>query len=444
MTAPNFSSEPNDSGLLLRRFHLEDEIVFDRQVLVESTSASDGATMIHPLVHALGDALTTADAALAELDPTLLGTALVRSSRDLAQAVGHLADQLEQSSVEDRQILAQACLDDMMRMTRSSMPQQQQQQQQQEWTTDDMVVALAGASSLLRDIQAGLQSMEQEEADEIATVALTLARLFLASFQSVYSTMLLPRLQQPDQEHSSQFELLEQDHQHDTTTTTNNNNNNNNNHTTNERQEQYRQKQQQQQQQRIDRLRILWPPLGPAVVQACQWGKDQALQRPILAVALGMTLWPAAVVTALIGTPLVVADAVVQHAYQSVVQQQNSPLLLLVVQSVETTAFSLQQAATLTWMCTKLVTRQSWRVAHLQIQRQGGIGPMAQSWAGMAVERVLHPVETVTAVWQGLHWTLGAVAEQWNTWHHHHHHHHHHRGDDAQDYDATPADAWRQ
>ena len=46
---------------------------------------------------------------------------------------------------------------------------------------DEMMLALVDATSLLRDVEAAFRSIDQSEADEIADVALTLARLFLMS-----------------------------------------------------------------------------------------------------------------------------------------------------------------------------------------------------------------------------------------------------------------------
>jgi hypothetical protein len=423
MTAPSSSSsssslEPNDARRLLRRFHLEDDIVFDHQQHQGTSSDNDN---VHPMVQALGDVLTMADLALADITSDQLGTALLRTSRDLAQAVGHVADHLESQSDQQRRALAEAICEDnhnnsnnnRRRMIMSQQPWQQQQHEQEEWTTEDMIVALSGASSLLRDIQVGLQGMEPSEAEEIATVVLTLARLFVASLKGFHSSLLLQH-HEDDEQQPSRFELILEQQQ-------DNNSNSSSNSTP---------KAKIRQQQQQHRLRVLWPSLGPAVLQACQWGKDQSLQHPILAIALGMTLWPAAVMTALIGTPMIVVDTMIQHAYHS---YQESP----VVQSIETTAFSLQQAAKLTWMCTQLVTRQFVRVAQLQIQRQGGIGAVAQSCVAMAWDRVLHPVETVTTVWQGLQWSCGALHDQWKNQFQCHHY-----GD--QGYDATPANTWQQ
>ena len=59
---------------------------------------------------------------------------------------------------------------------------------------DDMMHAIQAAAGLLRDVEATLRAIEQDEADEIADVALTVAHLFLASLQSVHASLTPRRL----------------------------------------------------------------------------------------------------------------------------------------------------------------------------------------------------------------------------------------------------------
>ena len=60
---------------------------------------------------------------------------------------------------------------------------------------------------------------------------------------------------------------------------------------------------------------------------------------------------------------------------------------------------------------TKLVTKQSLKVASKQIERQGGIQPILQDLTGMVVDRVTHPIDTAGRVWDGLHWSWGVLND---------------------------------
>ncbi|CAB9527946.1 expressed unknown protein [Seminavis robusta] len=396
---------------LLSRFNLEEEIVFDNQQPDSITTSGNNEPPIHQLLGTIGGLLDNADNALEDLhsnNPDLLGSAIVRTCQELADAVGHVAQELEQQSDGDRRALANACLQDTaaaVAIREEQIPNNQLMAH--DLTANDIVSALDGVSYLLRDVEVGLRGIEKDEADEIADVALTLARLFVASLQSCHSSVVQQEEERQEERRrieAERFELLEEDD------------------TTNPAREEKTQESKTKKKQRMDRLRVLWPPLGPAVASACNWGKDEAIQRPILAVALGMTLWPAAVMTAFFGAPLVIADTVIQHGYNTF---QDGPI----VSNVEKSAAQLIQAGKLSLLCTKLVTRQSLRVVHRQLERQGGVVPVAQNLLGMAVDRALHPVETVSAVWDGVQWAVGMVQ----------HHVLNHNNQDGERPDATPA-----
>lgn len=413
----------NTPDLFLHRFQ-EDDIRFDNET--PSTDLQDDGLPLDKILEALGGILDNADQSLSELSEQdgVLGSAIVRGCQDLANAVGHIAGELERQSDDQRRALAEACLEDAKESTRqieaaqstlepSSSPQTEELALM---SADELVSALAGVSPLLRDVEAGLRGIEQSEADEIADVALTLARLFVASLQSFHSSV-VQKEEEKRQLESDRFELLEDDDDDE----------NNNNETGNDsNQSSTRRRSSRQQKRRNDRLRVLWPPIGPAVASACSWGKDEAVRQPILAVALGMTLWPAAVATAFLGAPLVAADALVQHAYESF---QDGPI----VSNVEKSAAQLYQAGKLSLLCGKLVTRQSLRVINRQIERNGGIGPVVQNLAGMAVDKALHPVETVTEVWGRLNWVWDVVQDNLKQLNHFH-------GGDSERRDASAAD----
>ena len=157
----------------------------------------------------------------------------------------------------------------------------------------------------------------------------------------------------------------------------------------------------------MDRLRVLWPPLGAHVSGALSWGKEAASQKPLLAVALGMTLWPVAVLTAIIGGPVVVADAFLQDLYQNF---SDGP----VIEGLERSAAQLYHTGRLSLLCGRLLGRQTLRVVHRQVERRGGVRKLAHDLGGMAVERVAHPVETASMAWGGISWSVGLALDAWN------------------------------
>ena len=403
MTRPDRNNNSNnDDGNatdpLFQRFNIEEEITFDHQEELRTNSSKELPAQV---LEAVGDILDHADHTLEELSSNdLLGSAIVRSCGGLADAVGQLASELEKQSEEDRRALATACLEDVQKQQQalqsSSQQQQQQQQQQQssqaiqefsQMTPEDIMSALSGCSTLLRDVEAGLRGIEQDEADEIADVALTLARLFVTSLQSFHSSV-VHKEEQKRQLEASRVEILDDEHEPNK----------------NENKDARKTSAAQRQRRMNQRLRVLWPPIGPAVQNACQWGKDEAINKPILAVALGITLWPAAVVTAFFGAPVVLADSLLQHTYNTF---QNGPI----IGNLEQGAAQVYQTGKLSLLTGKLVGRQSLRVLNRQIERNGGIGAMAQNLAGMAVDRALHPAETAGAIWGGLNWGFGMVQD---------------------------------
>lgn len=152
------------------------------------------------------------------------------------------------------------------------------------------------------------------------------------------------------------------------------------------------------------RMRVLWPPLGPGVDTAMAWTKEEATKRPFLAVALGLTLWPVAISTALVGTSVSLIDGAVQDAYQHF---QDAPLISTLEQGVA----QAYQAGRFTLATGKLVGRQSLRVAKRQLDRRGGILPIAQDLGGMALDRITHPIDTIGKVWDSVHWGFGAAKD---------------------------------
>uniref|UniRef100_A0A7S1D4B8 Uncharacterized protein n=1 Tax=Cyclophora tenuis TaxID=216820 RepID=A0A7S1D4B8_CYCTE len=347
-------------------------------------------------LNVIGNLLHDADKILSDLEKhNLLGEAIIRRCQELADVVGNLVQDLEEKSVEDRKALAQACIEDVHGSTET-----EQSQELASLTENDILHAMNGAQGLLRDVESTLRSIERQEADEIADVAMTVARIFLLSLKSMYSSITSQKLvaaatKDRGIDFSGRFEILDGEKDSEKSLQS----------TMADMKTYYEIGQEMNQEVNgKDRIRVLWPPLGPAVMSACNWGKEEATKKPLLAVALGLTIWPAAVVTALVGTPVVLADAAIQGIYNSM---SGGP----VVKVIERGAAQTYHAARLTYLCSGLVARQSLRIASRQIERNGGVGQVAQNVAGIALDRALHPVETVQMTWNGFITGAGAVRD---------------------------------
>ncbi|KAL7531399.1 hypothetical protein ACHAXR_008260 [Thalassiosira sp. AJA248-18] len=155
-----------------------------------------------------------------------------------------------------------------------------------------------------------------------------------------------------------------------------------------------------------ERVRVLWPPLLPAVTEASKHCANSAKEHPIPAIAIGLTCGPAAIATAVIaGPPLLVADWAIQQSYDAL--SEHTP----VIENVEKGAANALQVARLGILCSKLIVKQGMAVGERQIERRGGIGKVCSDAVGEAVDMALHPVETAGMAWGGLWWMGGAVRD---------------------------------
>ena len=178
----------------------------------------------------IGIFLDQTDQSLADLDENesndgLLSSTIMRGSRELALAVGKLAEELDQQSCEERRALAQACVDEMQPILDernsaimksdphgdASDPAIHSADDENIGTIDenDMIRVIEAAKVFLRDVEASLLLIDQQTAEELADVTLTVARLFVASLQSVYAQITpqdLLDLQNP-QRHQSQMDI---------------------------------------------------------------------------------------------------------------------------------------------------------------------------------------------------------------------------------------------
>lgn len=370
------------------------------------------------LTSAMKNILQGADRTLEglEADRDLLPAAILRKCREFADGLGSLAEELENQSSEERKSLAGAIQNDLklfeQQMEESNKinrrlvygydvdeaKHETNPQMSNEHGEGDILLALSGASTLLRDVETSFREIGNDEAEEIADAALLVARLFLLSLQNVHSN-LVELLEEPtggtrlgggnSDEHSAIFiEELPGDE-----TEANGDKGTNNGPTPGApRAIQGR------------RMRVLWPPLGPTVDTAMAWTREEASKRPVLAVALGLSLWPVAISTALLGTSVALVDGAVQNAYE---RFQHGPWISV----LEESAAQAYQTIRLTVATGKLVGKQSLRVAARQIERRGGLGPIAQDVGGMALDRIIHPIDTIGKIWDGFQWGLGVAKE---------------------------------
>lgn len=354
-------------------------------------------------IEVIGDLLDNADTFLAQLESDeILGSAIVRCCQELADVIGSLAGEMDGHSDQEKRAMAKACLEDARSAAQRSndlisSDDAANQQQLATMSENEMMDALSGAQSLMKDIEAALRSIDRSEADEIADVALVMARLFILSLKNMHSTLTPEQLLTAGQsdgaardlEFSSRIELLHEEDCDDQTDA-----------------EDMKEtaKTNARKSRPVDRVRAFWPPLGPAVVAAAHWGREEAAKKPILAVALGLTLWPVAVITAMIGTPIVLADCVMQHMYDSL---SGGPI----VQTMERGAAQVYHAGRLSFLCSGLVIKQSLRVASRQVKRHGGVGKLAQDVGGALLDRVTHPLETASMAWDGVCIGAGAIRD---------------------------------
>ena len=355
------------------------------------------------LLRAIGQWMDKADQTLDELERNddLVRSAILRTCQEFADGIGNLATELEQHSPEERKRLAQACWQDAQRYRQYQLQQQHENEEELlQLSQVDWIQALSGATSLLRDIESAFRDIGTTDAEELADVGLSLARLFLLSLQNLHSTitpddLVIATTGRSIASNANTVEIEEVTDE-------------------DENDEPPPSQQQQQHNRKTDRkyntsrrVRVLWPPLGPSVADACDWGKSWASQQPLLAVALGLTLWPAAIGACVVGGSLVAADSFLQDCYG---KYQETPLL----QTVEQGAAQVVQSARFTWLCTRLVGKQSLRVVGRQVERHGGVGQIAGNVGGFAIDRALHPIDTVQKTFAGVAWTVGAITDTIN------------------------------
>jgi hypothetical protein len=376
-----------------------------KQKLIPKTDLEDADhenQMIEEGLNTIGDALKEASQLLDNLEnDKMLAPALKRFASDLADTVGHVARDLNRNgSDENRRAWARAMLVDAQSQlqlessygdqdTRSNHPDDQLVHVQFQdhsaakslsgLSENELITAMDAAQSILFDIEDSLRNISEHDAEEIADVGLTVAKMFLWSLQSIHSQVSPNLLKGNVNHHSLEIEVLDENDSIAKTAVHEKNS--------------YQQ-----------RIRCLWPPIGPAVGSLASWTVDEAFKRPILSIALAMTLWPSALIGAFIGAPILAADWCIQSGYEKLKDTS-------LVEAAEISASNLLQVGRFYFLCSKLMIKQSVRVGKRQIERRGGIEQVARDLGDWTLDRVLHPVSTAGMIWNGAKWCAGTAME---------------------------------
>lgn len=340
-------------------------------------------------------------------DRAEIGAAILRVCQNLADGVSRVATELEHTSENNRREFAQnlcqsvenhplllheeypraTAFDTSLAMTESTMTARP-------IAEDDVMQAFSAIGGFLRDVEDTLRCIEECEADELATAAFSVAHIALSSAKSVTESIgLSARQESVVVEDSNRVVFLDDDEDKEEDMNTS------------DKQRSVTSPITQKRLPRVVRKRALWPPLGPAVASSLAWGKHEACQRPVVAVAIGALCWPAAVVSVFVGTPLIVMDGFLQRLY-------NDSQDTAVVRGMEEHAGRVYETSRFGILCAKFTAKRGIRVASRQLKRHGGIGKIAASVRDAAIHHAMHPVETIGAASQFIAWGFSSIHEK--------------------------------
>ena len=345
----------------------------------------DATTLLHHINTALSDL---------EADPQVLPEAIQRGTKDLAHIIGNVGREIQAHDQEERREWCRAVIQD----SHLALRLEQQQQEQEATRTqsglehksemvpststvplkmmrlqeEELIKAIDLASSLLLDVEESLLQITKQDAEELASVGLLVARLFVGGLEQ--------SLHQLNWNNPREGQTLDVEYIHD------------------------KDAGDDEEASPPPRMRCLWPPIGPHVASAASWSAENAIQNPIVSIALAFALWPAALVGALLGGPLLMTDWVLQSTYEKAVAQEEPWVTVAEVglaNGYNVVKFHL--------LVGKLALKQGIRVGQRQVERRGGVGNVVKDVGGWTVERVTRPVETAGMVWGGMVWGANAV-----------------------------------
>ncbi len=373
---------------------------------------------IENVLNSIGDALNHASEMLDNLEQDgMLGPAIRRYASDLALVVGNVArdidcgEEIEEKQNHEQKKWAKAIIQDAQNQLALEENFHSSRSGNEvvlsgngrsaagviaDINENDIVDAMRAAKSILLDIEDALKDISVDDAEEIADVGLVVAKMFLWGLQNVQNqvvqTMITNEGANSDdlkRKHGGtlQIEIIEDDNLELGSKETANKTSPNRKSTLKD-----------------NRVRVLWPPIGPYVESAASWGKNEFVKSPILSIALAMVLWPTAVVAAFIGTPILTMDYALQAGYNAVEDQP-------IIQNLERSAANLCQVGKLYYLISKLMVKQGVRVGKRQIERRGGIGKVVEDLGDWTLDRVTHPIESVGMAWNTLNAGVGILSE---------------------------------
>lgn len=389
-------------------------------------------------LHLFANFLNAAECAIEDISERendgkrVVGPGIMRLCNDLADGIQQVAEELQR----EHQHIEKVMSDHDLRSIEEGSGVTERNELEATVATDETMMVLpsshqefltsiSAAHTILLDMAAALRSITQEEAQELGEVALEVASIFIWSLRMVYSNMM--QIAHEKQDGSSQrssgtkqvtwgnlnsssnivplVEILGEEEKKDEHYYTE---------STTPRSGRYTPKlptipsspTRYVSHNIPERVRVLWPPLFPALIEASKHCVYTAKEHPLAATAIGLSCGPAAIFVALItGPPLLVADLAIQSSYDAL--SHHTPI----VENLEKGAASALQVTRLSVLCTKLVIKQSLSVGERQIKRRGGVEKICEDVVGGAIDMATHPLETAGMAWTGLSWMVGALRE---------------------------------
>jgi len=376
-----------------------------------SEQRDDAAAFLQAIGQVLSNAEHMLDDAMDNSDR--LGSAMQRFTNDLADGLHDIAmsvrKEREESDGADYAVKYRIHFEDAQHAAQSATQNAESkieadQSHQQPYSisnlsNEDIMEAVNSAETLLLDVEDALRSVTKDEAQEMGEVAISVAHMFVWMLQCVHSTITPDELLQNGR-HSfdkhkddGRIEILNEE---DAGILNHHDNND-------ERETRENGTKTYSSSSDAPRMRVLWPPLAPAAIEAGKNGVDCAKDRPLLAVALALVLWPTALFTAFIAGPILTTDWLVQKGYDAVA---DGPI----VTNIEQGAAGAFQLGRLYFLCGKLVIKQGIRVGKRQIDRRGGVQNVLQDLGGQVLGCVMNPVQTVGTVIDGARGGIDAIG----------------------------------
>lgn len=370
-----------------------------------SEQRDDAAALLQTVGQVLSNAEYMLEGAMDNGDR--LGSAMQRFTNDLADGLHDIALSLrkerDESDGADYAVKYRIHFEDAQRAALSATKNAGGEKEDQphppysisNLSNEDIMEAVNSAETLLLDVEDALRSITKDEAQEMGEVAISVAHMFIWMLQCVHSTItpeqLLPseRIFFENRKDGGRIEVL---HEEDEGIL---NNHHDDGKTNEDGTKSYNSD--------APRMRVLWPPLAPAAVEAGHNGINCVKDRPLVAVSLALVLWPTALFTAFIAGPILTTDWLVQKGYDAVA---DGPI----VTNIEQGAAGAYQMGRLYFLCSKLVVKQGIRVGKRQIDRRGGVQNVLQDLGGQVLHCAMNPVETMGTVINGFKGGIDVVG----------------------------------